>query len=121
MPIQLFKLRSVPEDEADDIRDLLSRHAIDYYETPAGNWGISMPAIWLHDEEQLERARGLIDDYQRKRVKYIREERERLKLQGHQHNFLNELYQNPIRLIVYLLIALAVAYISIAPFLSWVA
>ena len=67
MAAQLFKLRNVPEDEAQEIRDLLSQYQIDYYETPAGNWGISMPAIWLNDEQQLEQAKELIEKYQEER------------------------------------------------------
>jgi len=54
MAVQLFKLKGVPEDEAEDIRNLLTNHYIDHYETPAGNWGISMPAIWLN-KESLQR------------------------------------------------------------------
>ena len=56
MPVKLFSLRGVPDDEADEIRALLAQHAIDYYETPPGNWGVSMPAIWLPDDSELARA-----------------------------------------------------------------
>src|SRR4030065_1675214 len=49
LPILLFKLNGVPDDEAEDIRALLNRNGIDYYETPAGNWAESVPAIGLND------------------------------------------------------------------------
>ena len=47
MALLLFRLRNVPDDEADEVRHLLNENSIEFYETSAGNWGISMPAIWL--------------------------------------------------------------------------
>ena len=70
----LFKLKSVFDDEADEIRQLLSDNQIDFYESPAGNWGISMHALWLNDEKQYDVARKLIDDYQQQRSLRIQEE-----------------------------------------------
>ena len=58
----IFKLKSVPEDEADDIKNLLADNKIDYYESPAGNWEISVHALWLNDESQSARAKQLIDE-----------------------------------------------------------
>ena len=78
MPALLFRLRGVPEDEADDVRELLNRNGIEFYETPAGRWGISIPAIWLHDETQLEPAKSLIDQYQSERACRVRAEYEQL-------------------------------------------
>ena len=68
MPVPVFRLRNVPDDEAEEIRNLLKHNHIDFYETPAGNWGISMPAIWLNDDDQLERAKELIKEYQQHRL-----------------------------------------------------
>lgn len=68
MSILFFSLRGVPDDEAQDVRELLTEHEIDFYETPAGNWGMSMPALWLRDETQLIQVRALLDDYQTKRA-----------------------------------------------------
>jgi len=70
----LFRLRNVPEDEADDVRDLLTRHSIAFYETSAGNWGVSLPAIWLHLDEDYPQARQLLDNYQRERSARMREQ-----------------------------------------------
>ena len=64
MAIMLFKLRGVPDDEAEEVREVLKGAGIDFYETPPSRWGVSMEAIWLQDEEQMERARALIDGYQ---------------------------------------------------------
>jgi len=68
MPILLFKLRHVPEDEAEEVRQLLDTHAIDFYETTAGTWGISLPALWLHDGSQEQEGKRLIEQYQRQRA-----------------------------------------------------
>lgn len=60
----LFKMRNVPDEEAEEVRALLQENKVDYYETTAGNWGVSMPGLWLRSETDFTRARGLIDEYQ---------------------------------------------------------
>lgn len=67
MSTLIFRLRNVDIDEADAVRDLLAQHQIPFYETDAGNWGISMPGIWLYDDSDKPRARDLIDRYQAER------------------------------------------------------
>ncbi|MGH1538432.1 MAG: DUF6164 family protein [Gammaproteobacteria bacterium] len=119
MSVQLFRLKNVSDDEADDIRTLLTNNHIDFYETPPGNWGISMPAIWLHDDEKLARAKDLIDSYQQERKVNIRKEYDQLKKNGQQQSFLTELFRNPLQLIIYVAIAALVFYLSIKPFLSF--
>ena len=52
MAVRLYSLRGVPDEEVNAIRELLDKHFIDYYESPAGAWGISAGAIWLIDAEQ---------------------------------------------------------------------
>jgi hypothetical protein len=118
MAIQLIILRNVPDDEAEEIRELLTKRAIDYYETPAGNWGISMPAIWLNNEHQLEEARALIESYQKQRFAKARDEYEQLKREGKQRTFLDEVKENPLRLIAYLAIIAVVLYFSMYPFIG---
>lgn len=76
MAILIFRLKNVPEDEAQDIRDLLDENDIDYYETPAGILGFSMPGIWLKNEDQAERASLLIDEYQQQLQSRVRKEYE---------------------------------------------
>ena len=118
MAEQLFKLRGVPDDEAEDIRELLDRHQIDYYETEAGNWGVSMPAIWLRDTSQLDLAKSLLADYQKQRFVEVTAEYEELRLQGRQKTFLQSIVQHPIRFVIYLAISAAIIYISLVPFFS---
>jgi hypothetical protein len=119
MPIQLLILRNVPDDEAEEIRELLTRRAIDFYETPPGNWGISMPAIWLKNDYQLEEARSIIETYHQERLAKAREDYEQLKRQGKQRTLIDEIKQHPLRLIVYIAIAAVILYFSTHPFINF--
>lgn len=108
----LFRLNGVPDDEADDVRELLTRHAIDFYETSAGNWGVSMAAIWLKDEAQFNQARALLDAYQAERATRMREEYARLKHEGKHKTFLQAVSQRPVSFAVHLALAMLVIYLS---------
>lgn len=114
----LFSLRGVPEDEAWDIRTLLSDHGIEFYETSAGNWGISMPAIWLKNDADLQRARQLIDVYQHQRAVSQREIYLQLKRQGQHKTIWTVVKENPLRFFLYLALIYMVLYISIKLFLD---
>ncbi len=120
MAVQLVKLRNVPEDELEEIHALMAAHDIDVYETSAGNWGISMPALWLRNDEQLEQARALLDEYAEERFQKARSEYNALKEAGKARTFLDIAKENPVRYIAYLLMIGALMYISLMPFLSLV-
>jgi len=109
----LFRLNGVPDDEADDVRELLVNHNIDFYETSAGNWGVSMPAIWLNDENQFEKARALLDTYQNERTLRMREEYDRLKREGKNKTFIDAVKQNPAQILIYLALVTLVIYLSV--------
>ncbi len=96
MSTLLFSLRGVPEDEVEDIRQLLDEHHIDYYETDAGNWGISMPALWLKYPDELPKARQILDDYQLKRQIEQRNLYENLKKAGKAPTILDLIRQHPV-------------------------
>ena len=113
MAILLFSLRHVPDDEAADIRELLEENHIDYYETNAGNWGISMPAIWLRDEQQHEQARHLINEYQELRRITIQEEYTRMKESGVAPSFLKNLWHYPAQTVLFIAAMVLVLYLSI--------
>ena len=119
MPVQIFKLRDVPDDEAADVRALLSENEIDFYETTAGSWGISAPGIWLKDESRFAEARVLIEAYQVERQQRTREEYEQLKRQGRQRSVVQLIAENPLRAILYLVGIVVILYISIKPFLHF--
>jgi hypothetical protein len=118
MAILLFRLNGVPDDEAADVRALLDEHHIDYYETEAGRWGISLAAIWLRDEAQLIHARELIDDYQQQRFVSAREEYEKRKAAGEVETLFGRALREPLRFLLYLAAILLILYLSLTPFLA---
>jgi len=114
----LFKLRDVPVDEAQDIRDLLDQNDIFFYETHAGNWGIAMAAIWLKDEMQYQTAMELIEQYQQQRKQKFLDEYAELESKGHAPTLLSNMRQSPIRFIVYVFSIVVILYISVMPFIN---
>lgn len=113
MSILFFSLRGVPNDEADDIRDLLTANEIEFYETSAGNWGISLPAIWLHSSEDLEKIRPLFDAYQQQRAISQRALYEQLKQQGQLQGCLLANLHKPARFCLYCGVLALTAYVSV--------
>jgi hypothetical protein len=114
----IFKLKSVSYDEADDIKNLLTENKIDFYESPAGNWEISMHALWLNDETQYTQAKQLIDEYQVKRSQRIRLETQQKIDQGEYETFIQRLFNKPIQFFITLAIIILILYFSIMPFLG---
>ncbi|MGJ0492367.1 DUF6164 family protein [Methylobacter sp.] len=113
MSTLLFRLTNVPEDEADEIRELLRSNGIDYYETSAGNWGISMPALWLIKDEDLFKAQQLLEEYQHQRSITQHEKYLQLKKTGANISLLSSIKERPWRFIVYLGAILFILYVSI--------
>ena len=114
----IFKLKSVPYDEADDIKNLLTENKIDFYESPPGNWEISMHALWLNDDAQYTQAKQLIDEYQLKRSQRIRLETQQKIDEGEFETFFQRLLSRPVQFITLLAIILFILYVSIVPFLK---
>ncbi len=110
MAKRLFDLRNVPDDEADEVRALLTTHALDWYETAPGPWGISAAGLWLRDPDDYPRARALLDAYQRER-------RERAQAAGERTSFHDLLRQRPWFVLSRLLAILAVVVLTLA--LPW--
>ena len=120
MSALIFRLRQVPDDEAQAIRELLDQHAIDWYETSAGNWGISMPGFWVNRDDQAARARQLIDHYQHERSTIQRKIHQQRKEQGQVETLTHRLMQHPVRLIGIVLFCLFILYVSIHPFMQMI-
>ncbi|MCB1772143.1 MAG: hypothetical protein KDI88_00885 [Gammaproteobacteria bacterium] len=112
----LIKLRHAPEDEIQEIRDLLKAHDVQFYETQAGPWGISAPGIWLKEEAGYEHAKGLLDEYQEKRYREKHAEYEALRRAGRHRTFRQNLLERPIQVVLYSLVAALILYFSISPF-----
>lgn len=116
MAVQVFDLRGVPDDEAEDIRQLLSTHSIDYYETPAGRWGISSPGFWIRDNKQGALASNLIARYESERAIQARKFYEEQQALGVQPTLWDVVAQYPLRVVAVLLGVVLVFYVSIVPF-----
>ncbi len=113
MTLLLFNLRGVPEDEADEVRELLTAQNIDFYETPAGNWGVSMPALWLQDDTELANAQSLLSSYQQQRFITQRELYLQTKQTGQHKTVWKALIEKPLLSSVYFLAMGLVIYASI--------
>jgi hypothetical protein len=109
MSLLLFSLRGVPDDEANEIRELLTEQDIDFYETPAGNWGVSMPAFWLRNDSELATAQSLLNSYQQQRAITQRE----LYLQSKPKTVLQAFVERPLLYAVYFLAMGLVLYASV--------
>lgn len=118
MAIKLTSLRDMPDDEIEEIRELLNRYRIEFYETPAGNWGISASTIWLHENDDLDIAKQRLEEYQQERGERMQMEYEQLRQQGQQPTFMNQVRDHPLRVIALLVLAVAVAYFSVMPFIE---
>lgn len=115
----VFRMRDVPDDEAAEVRELLEQHDIDYFETFPGNWGISMPGLWLKNPEDFDRARALLDDYQQQRSKRMKSDYAQRRERGEVPGQLDYLLAHPIRSLMILLLLGAVLYLSLAYFLGF--
>lgn len=116
MSTLVFKLRYVPEDEAADVRALLSEHRVEFYETTAGNWGIAMPGIWVGDED-VQQARTLIDEYQQTRASELRSQREEAVAQGTAPPWYSQFVKRPFATMGIVLFCLFIVYALLSPFL----
>ena len=113
MSILLFSLRGVPDDEADEVRELLTEQDIDFYETPAGNWGVSMPALWLKNDNELAQAQVLLNSYQQQRFTTQRELYLQRKQAGEHKSLWQALIDQPLLYGVYFLAMGLVMYASV--------
>ncbi|WP_067215292.1 DUF6164 family protein [Marinomonas gallaica] len=108
----VFRLKNVPEQEADDVRELLEEHGIDFYETSAGRWQISMAGIWVRDKEQAATAKMLIAEDQANRASRATPISARDWIAG----FLTHARQNPVEFLFTLVALLLVLSLSLIPF-----
>jgi hypothetical protein len=112
----LFRLRNVPDDEAEDVRQLLKANDLSFYETSAGNWGISMPGLWLHHDADFEVANALLKQYQAERQIRAREDYRKAKAEGTAETQWQRFKAEPLLVSLCLGAALFLLYISITLF-----
>ncbi len=118
MPHLLFRLNGVPEDEEVEVRRLLDENHIAYYETSAGLFGISLAALWIRDDGEIDRAKELLEEYQQQRYRQARESYEQQQRDGNAETLLQRAMHQPIRTLLYLAIIALILYFSTVPFLS---
>lgn len=115
----LFRMRHVPDDEAQEVRALLEQNDIDFFETFAGNWGVSMPALWLKHEDQYAQARHLLDVYQDDRRQRMQSEYQESKQRGEAKTTWQAFKETPFRFISYFTLIAIVLFLSLRFFLSF--
>ncbi|MBB5015990.1 DUF6164 family protein [Rehaibacterium terrae] len=114
----LLNLRHVPEDEADEVRELLREHAIAFYETRPGNWGFSAGGIWISEAADYPEARRLMDAYQAQRRERVRAEVAAARREGRAPTLWTVLREEPLRVLATLLgIAAIIALTTAVPYL----
>ncbi|MGB0495533.1 MAG: DUF6164 family protein [Kangiellaceae bacterium] len=112
----VFKLNSVPEDEANEVRQLLEDAEIDFYETDSGRWGLGYAAIWMKDKDSLEKAKSLIQEYQLERYQRVTEEHREIEESGEKISRISFFMTSPIRFSILILFAGLLAYFTVMPF-----
>lgn len=112
----VFKLRNVPDDEAEEVRCLLEDNEIYYYETDSGRFGLGFAAMWMKDDDQLEQAKALIKQYQIERYQQANKNLEALEQAGERVSRLDFFMTRPIRFSILLIFASALAYFTVIPF-----
>ena len=115
----LFRMRHVPDDEAQEVRELLDQNEIEYFETFAGNWGISMPALWLKHDDQYDKARQLLDGYQDARRIRVQSEYKLSQERGEARTSFQAFMENPIRFVSYITLIGVVLFLSLRFFLAF--
>lgn len=111
----LLNLRNVPDDEADDVRAMLDREQITFYETRPSMWGISAGGIWVTEDAAYADARHAMDVYQQQRSVRARAEYAAAKRAGTAATFLTMLRAEPARVAVSVLGILFVLVVLALP------
>lgn len=117
MAVLLFKLRNVPEDEAQEVRQLLDEQELDYYETTAGRWRLGVDAIWLRNNDDAPQARELLARYQQQRYEKAKQEQADLEAQGLAPRFIDKLAVEPGKVLLSGLGILAILALGLIPVL----
>lgn len=119
MTNHLMNLRHVPDDEADEIRELFAAHDVPYYETPPSRWGISMGGFWVHNDDEARRARELLENYQRERLQRQREAYEQDLAAGRVGGFWHRLRCKPVTTLAACLAIVIILALTVAPFVAF--
>lgn len=116
MAVLLFRLANVPDDEAEEVRELLREHDIYFYETEAGRWRVGLDAIWLPDSSHEAQARELLGDYQKARTEQQRLSYAELDERGEVPGIGQKILAQPIRFLALVIAIVFILALSILPF-----
>lgn len=119
MPVLIFRLNGVPDDEAADVRTLLDEHGFPYHETTGGFLGFGVAGLWLLDDSRKAAARAVIDDYQRSRSARLAAEHEAQRRAGVAESTLQRIVRRPLQSLFYIAGAAGVIYLMLWPFLTF--
>lgn len=108
MSKRIFDLQGVPFDEAQDVRHLLRRNKIRFYETSEGDY-LGGAALWVDREADYVEARALIENYQRQ----LRERSQKRKSRYQKKSMFEVIGQRIRRDMPFLLFAMLVVLILI--------
>lgn len=114
----LLNLRHVPEDEAEDVRALLREHSIEFYETAAGRWQISLAGIWVEKQDYAV-ARQHFDAYQRERQVRVRAEQAQARENGQAPGIIDNLRSNPFGVALALVVIIGILALMTWPYFRW--
>lgn len=95
----LLSLRQVPEDEANEVKALLNKHGIAFYETPPSFWGVSAGGLWLQHLAQKEEAQTLLAHYQQQRAATARANWQAQRAKGTHTTQWQMIQQQPVRFV----------------------
>lgn len=119
MSVLIFRLNGVPDDEAEDVRQLLVQSDIDFYETSAGRWGVSVAALWVKSREDTAKAKQLIAEYQRGREEWFAAVKQQAMDEGRWPSAWQRFKAAPFAFISILLFVIAIVMLSIYPFVAF--
>jgi hypothetical protein len=116
MSTLLLNLRQTPDDEAEEVRQLLSAKAIEFFETPPSRFGISSGAIWLADESRADEALMLLAQYQAQRREAARSAYTQAQAEGRAPDFWQQLRREPMRVLSALIVIAVLIALCAVPY-----
>lgn len=114
----LMNLRHAPEDEIEDVRALLRDNGIEFYETEAGRWRISLAGIWV-EEQDYDAARRHFDAYQRERQIRMRAEHAAQRERGEAPGLIDSLRANPLGFGLAIVVIIGILALMAWPYFGW--
>ncbi len=115
----LMNLRRVPDKERDEVCALLEEHGIEYFLTPPSVWGVSAGGVWLRHDQDWERARPLLADYQNRRHDREKAAFQQAHRDGDVTTVGRNLRRHPLRTLAFLVAVVAVLLIALVPFITF--